>query len=127
MSRYKIPKPEDFRDRVIDMVKRGMVLKEMNKEFGCTQPRFSEWFRQEFPGQYLKDIKIAYKVRTPRMSRPNNGHKTGKGKYQKEDWIPMTDEQRAITQQRVREAEQDYLPRLAVPVRIMTEEEMKNN
>jgi hypothetical protein len=122
MPRRPKTKPEDFRDRVVELIKRGVRVRELWKMFDCPQHRFVAWIADEFPGQSLRDLKTSLGVSTP---RPNNGRKGTKGAYKKEDWHPMTDEEREETQRRVREAENDYLPRLAVPVRIMTEEEMK--
>ena len=118
---HRQTKPEDFRERVMEMTKSGMLRTEMCKVLNITSWRFAQWFTEEFPGQSLRTLKSAYHVRTASMARPNNDPR----KYDKPWTEPLTPEEREAAHQRVQEAERDYLPRLAVPVRVMTDEEFK--
>ena len=123
MGRIKQEKPEDFRDRVIDMVKRGLRRADMIKELGCGQLFFNAWFMQDFPCQRITDLKMALGVRTPNNRRNNKFGRDNPQKYNKPQSEAMTDEERELMHERVREAEQDYLPRTVVPVRIVSDEE----
>lgn len=115
---HRILKPEDFRERIIDMVKRGLLRTEMIRELDCKPTRFYAWFSEEFPGVTLRNLKNVYRM----SGSPRPGNNRWK---EYKPLKPMTDTDRIEAQRRVREAQQDFLPRLAVPVRTMTDEEFK--
>jgi len=119
MSRHKTPKPEDFRDRVIEGVKRGVTQKQMALGFHVTYTTWLCWFNEEFSGRSIRSIRRELHVPLGGTREGIIGCWSKKPKPKPVKPVVYNEETRNMTR------EQLEAPRLAVPVRIMTEEEFK--